>query len=81
MDIPTGSAFGVAITVILAVVVLMFTTAVWVYHDATASEKRGRPVTSAVGSLQLRKPVTWFFASLLLWEMCFPLYLDSRHPA
>jgi hypothetical protein len=81
MDIPMGSAFGGVVTVIFAVLAVMVATAVWVYGDATASAKRGRPVTSTVGSLQLRKPVAWFFATLLLWEMCFPLYLDSRTPA
>ncbi|MGB3481855.1 MAG: hypothetical protein WBB07_06495 [Mycobacterium sp.] len=78
LSVPTGSAVGGLLVAILLAVAIMFATAVWVYRDATASAKRGRPITSTVGSFQLRKPVAWFFATLLLWEMCFPLYLDSR---
>lgn len=79
--IPTGSAVGGLMTAVLAVAIILLATAVWVYRDSHASAKRGRPVISSVGSWQLRKPLAWFLACLLLWEMAFPLYLDSRHPA
>lgn len=80
-SIPAGGAVGVLLMTVFLVVAIALTTAVWVYRDAHASAKRGRPVTSRVGSFHLKKPLAWFVACLLLWEMAFPLYMDSRHPA
>jgi ABC-type amino acid transport system permease subunit len=70
-----GSGMLVAILVLVGIVL---STAAWVYKDAKASAGRGRPIVSSVGSLQLGTPISWFFACLLLWELCFPLYIDSR---
>lgn len=81
LSVPTGSTVGALMTVLTAVVAIMLVSAVWVYHDASASAERGRPIISSVGSLQLKKPVAWFLAVLLLWEMCLPLYITSRSQA
>ena len=74
-----SAAAGVPIAIML-VMVIVLATATWVYKDAEASAGRGRRITSAVGTVQLSTPTAWFFACLLLWEFCFPLYIDSRRP-
>ncbi|AQA03231.1 hypothetical protein BVC93_13290 [Mycobacterium sp. MS1601] len=81
LPVPAGSTVGGLITVLVAVVAVMVISAVWVYRDATASAHRGRPIISSVGSVQLKKPLVWSLAVLLLWEMCFPLYITSRNAA
>lgn len=78
LPVPAVSASGGLMLAILVLVGIVLATAAWVYKDATASAGRGRPVISSVGSLELGTPIAWFFACLLLWEMCFPLYIDSR---
>ena len=80
-SVPTGSTVGALMTVLVAVVAIMLVSAVWVYNDATASAQRGRPIISSLGSMQLKKPVAWFLAVLLLWEMCLPLYITIRSQA
>ena len=78
--VPGVSGAGGMLIAILLVVGIVLATAAWVYKDAKASAGRGRPIVSSVGSLQLSTPVAWFVACLLLWELCFPLYIDSRSP-
>ena len=78
--VPGVSGAGGMLIGILLVVGIVLATAAWVYKDAKASAGRGRPIVSSVGSLQLSTPVAWFVACLLLWELCFPLYIDSRSP-
>ena len=78
--VPGVSGAGGMLIAILLVVGIVLATAAWVYRDAKASAGRGRPIVSSVGSLQLSTPVAWFVACLLLWELCFPLYIDSRSP-
>jgi hypothetical protein len=73
----TGAAGGMMIA-ILVFVGIVLATAAWVYKDAKASAGRGRPIVSSVGSVQLSTPIAWFVGCLLLWEFCFPLYIDSR---
>lgn len=74
-----GAGSGMLVT-ILVLVGIVLSTAAWVYKDAKASAGSGRPIVSSVGSLQLSTPIAWFLACLLLWELCFPLYIDSRSP-
>ena len=78
--VPAVSVAGGAMIAILLVVGIVLATAAWVYIDAKASAGRGRPIVSSVGSVQLSTPMAWFFACLLLWEFCLPLYIDSRSP-
>ncbi|WP_167098330.1 hypothetical protein [Mycobacterium sp. DL592] len=75
---PAIGAPGSMLVPILLLVVIVLATAAWVYRDAKASAGRGRPVVSSVGSVQLSTPIAWFLACVLLWEFCFPLYIDSR---
>lgn len=79
IPVPAGSATGGVLVAVFVLLACAFATAVWVYTDAQASAGRGRPIVSSVGSVQLRTPVAWFFACLLLWEFFFPLYIDSRN--
>jgi hypothetical protein len=79
--VPAVSGAGGMLIAILVVVVIVLATAAWVYRDAKASAGRGRPIVSSVGSLQLSTPMAWFVACVLLWEFCFPLYIDSRSPS
>lgn len=81
LAVPAGSAVGGALVAVLVLLSIVFATAVWVYMDAEASAGRGRPTVRSVGSFQLRTPAAWFFACLLMWELFFPLYIDSRNPA
>lgn len=76
--IPAAGAAGGVMVAILLFVGIVLATAAWVYKDAKASAGRGRPIVSSVGSVELRTPISWFVACLLLWELCFPLYIDSR---
>jgi hypothetical protein len=76
--VPAVSAAGGMLIAILVLGVIVLATAAWVYKDAKASAGRGRPIVSSVGSVQLSTPMAWFVACLLLWEFCFPLYIDSR---
>lgn len=69
---------GSLLVPILLLVVIVLATAAWVYTDAKASAGRGRPIVSSVGSVRLSTPIAWFVACVLLWEFCFPLYIDSR---
>ncbi len=78
--VPAVSAVGGMLIAILLVVGIVLATAAWVYKDARVSAGRGRPIVSSVGSVQLSTPMAWFLACLLLWEFCFPLYIDSRGP-
>lgn len=80
LPVPAVSAAAGLPIAIMLLVVIVLATATWVYKDAKASAGRGRPIVSSVGSVQLSTPTAWFFACLLLWELCFPLYIDSRSP-
>lgn len=74
----SGSATGGVLVSVFVLLGVAVATAVWVHTDAQESARRGRPIVSSVGSIQLRTPVAWFVACLLLWEVVFPLYIDSR---
>ena len=78
LPVPMGSTTGGVLVAVFVLLGCAFATAVWVYTDAQASAGRGRPIVSSVGSFQVRTPAAWFFACLLLWELFFPLYIDSR---
>lgn len=67
-------------TTLVAVCVLgiVFASAVWVYTDARTYADRGNPIVLSVGSFQLRTPIAWFLACLLLAEFFLPVYIDSR---
>ena len=69
-----------ASTTLVAVCVLgiVFASAVWVYTDARMYADRGNPIVLSVGSFQLRTPIAWFLACLLLAEFFLPVYIDSR---
>ncbi len=76
--VPAGGAAGGVLVAVFVLLAIAGATAVWVYTDAQKSAGRGRPIISSVGSIQLRTPVAWFLGCLLLWELVFPLYIDSR---
>lgn len=78
MVFPVHSAAGGVLIAAVELVAIVFATAVWVFADAKAHAGRGRPIVSAVGSVELTTPSAWFFACLLMWEMYFPLYIDMR---
>lgn len=52
--------------------------AAWVLSDARAHAKRGRPIVSSIGSVELRTPINWFCACLLVPEVALPVYVDNR---
>jgi hypothetical protein len=67
-----------AALVAVCVLAIAFASAVWVYTDARMYADRGNPIVLSVGSFQLRPPIAWFFACLLLAELFLPVYIDSR---
>ena len=78
VPVPAGSATGGVLVAVFVLLGIAVATAVWVFTDARESAGRGRPIVSSVGSIELRTPVAWILACLLLWEFVFPLYIDSR---
>ena len=74
------SAAGAAL-VAVCVLAMVFGSAVWVYTDARTYADRGNPIVLSAGSIQLRTPIAWFFACLLLAEYFLPAYIDSRSPS
>jgi hypothetical protein len=56
------------------ILLIVVGTSLWVYFDAKAIGVRKGLVTG----LADMGPVAWFFASLLLWILAFPLYLANR---
>ncbi|WP_328360216.1 hypothetical protein OG976_07900 [Mycobacterium sp. NBC_00419] len=75
---PAVSTAGSMLIPIFGLVAIVLATAAWVYTDAKASAGRGHPIVSSVGSVEIKTPIAWFLACVLLWEFCFPLYIDSR---
>jgi hypothetical protein len=67
--------------VVLLLLGCVLAAAAWVHSDARAHARRGRPVVSEIGSLELRTPVSWFLACLVLPEMVLPAYVESRPTA
>ena len=49
-------------------------TSIWVYFDAKAIGVKKGQVTGFADM----SPLGWFFATLLLWIVGFPLYLANR---
>ena len=70
--------FGLVSAVIL---ILLGAVAAWVYRDAKAQAQSGNPVVYSMESFELRTPAGWSVCCLLLVELFFPLYLDSRSMA
>ena len=62
------------------IVVLLVILAVdlWVYADAKRSAAQGTPVVARIGSFGVETPEMWFFGSLVLFILFFPLYMVSR---
>jgi hypothetical protein len=50
----------------------------WVYADARAHAKSGKPVVFSRGSLIVDTPAAWLALCLILWIVAFPVYLVSR---
>ena len=65
---------------VLAVVPVLATD-LWVYEDARRRWSRGAPVVLGSGSVRIATPMAWFVACVVLWIVCFPLYLLCRTQA
>jgi len=63
----------------IVVVFVIIGTGIWVYADAKARAGQGHPVVLSIGSIRLDSPEVWAVVCLLLWIICFPLYLASRN--
>ncbi len=56
------------------ILLLVIVTSVWIFFDARSiGVKKGQ-----VQGLANMNPGGWFFGSLLLWIVAFPLYLANR---
>ncbi|OBA79988.1 hypothetical protein A9W99_17890 [Mycobacterium sp. 1164966.3] len=58
--------------------IILGAVATWVYLDAKEQAQRGNPVVYSMESFEVRTPARWSVCCLLLVELFFPLYLDSR---
>lgn len=72
----TGAANGLIAT-LLALAILV-PVDVWVYLDAAAHVRAGRPVFVQVGALRVETPQQWGSVCLLLLVVALPLYLAAR---
>ncbi len=63
----------------IIVVIAILGTDSWVYADARGHAVHGDPVVFTAGSVRLDTPEVWAAVCLVLWVLCFPLYLASRH--
>ena len=72
------SALMAALLVPALVLLIVFSTASWVYGDEKVQRERGTPVVLSIGPFELATPRAWFIACLLAWIVCFPLYLKGR---
>ena len=72
---------GVPLAALVPILVLLFllATALWVYQDAKTHWQRGSPVMVSVFGVVVDPPSAWFFCSLFLWVVFFPIYLNSRN--
>jgi hypothetical protein len=73
----SGDVTG-AVVLVGALLLAVLLAAGWVYVDARTRSAGGRPVVSAIGSVQLRTPASWFVACLLAPEFALPEYADRR---
>jgi hypothetical protein len=75
MPIAAGPALALAF-----VVVILVASALWVYGDAKENAARGNPVVVSTSWFEVSRPVSWLLGCLLVWEVFFPLYVNSRQP-
>jgi hypothetical protein len=68
----------VATLIPVAALVLVLTTDLWVYADASSQADRGTPVVFSAGAFRLHTPIGWFLACLILWVVFFPTYVVGR---
>ncbi len=54
---------------------------VWVYLDARARQGTSREVSVTIGSLRIDRAELWAALCLVLFVVCFPLYLIARRAA
>ena len=57
---------------------LLAGTSLWVYRDAQAHARHGRPVNFAIGTIEVSTPAAWAVGCLCLWVLFTPLYLTCR---
>ena len=68
-------------TVSAIFLIILGAVAAWVYLDAKERAQRGNPVVYSMDSFEVSTPARWSVCCLLLVELFFPLYLDSRSMA
>ncbi len=76
----SGPSAG-ALVPVLALLLVVIATDLWVYSDAKAHRERGTPVVFSAGSLNVDTPAAWCLGCLLLWILFFPLYVTRRGQA
>lgn len=72
----TGAMTGLVAT-LLALTILVPIN-IWVYLDAAAHVRAGRPVFVQVGPLRIETPQQWVSVCLVLLVVVLPLYLAAR---
>jgi len=59
-------------------IVVVLVVDLWLYADAKAQAKSGRPVVFSTGAFVVDTPEAWLVGSLLLSIIFIPLYLSIR---
>ena len=60
------------------VIVLLFTTDLWVYNDAKRRELDADPVVVSIGGLRIDTPLAWVASCTVFWTVAFPIYRAAR---
>jgi hypothetical protein len=53
----------------------------WVFLDAQAHERRGRPVVARIGTLEVETAQQWLLGCVALLVFFLPAYLTARSPS
>lgn len=63
----------------LFVLIAWLMSIVWVYRDARARARAGRPVRLMAGWFQVTSADAWTAGCVILWIVFFPMYLVARY--
>lgn len=75
LQMPIPAATALALAFVLAI---LLATDLWVYADAKENAARGNPVVFSTSWFEVSRPVVWLLGCLVIWEVFFPLYVNSR---
>ena len=57
---------------------IVVSTAIWVYTDERRRTAQGSPVTLRIGALTIDTAPKWLAVCVIVWIVFFPMYLIGR---